>query len=199
MKKIFLNIKGLLQVLENSEEIILGHDMKNLNKINDAYLIIDNDLIIDYGPMNRCPAFNNMETINANNCFLLPAWCDSHTHLVYAGNREKEFFQRISGDSYQTIAKKGGGILNSAKKLQQTSTEELYNQSSTRLEEIIKLGTGAVEIKSGYGLEIEAEIKMLKVIKLLKRNYGVSIKSTFLAAHAIPEEYKKNRNDFISS
>jgi imidazolonepropionase len=197
MKKIFLNIKGLLQVLENSEEIILGHDMKNLNKINDAYLIIDNDLIIDYGPMNKCPAFNNMETINANNCFLLPAWCDSHTHLVYAGNREKEFFQRISGDSYQTIAKKGGGILNSAKKLQQTSTEELYNQSSTRLEEIIKLGTGAIEIKSGYGLEIEAEIKMLKVIKLLKRNYGVSIKSTFLAAHAIPEEYKKNRNDFV--
>ena len=167
MKKIFLNIKGLLQVLENSEEIILGHDMKNLNKINDAYLIIDNDLIIDYGHMNKCPAFNNMETINANNCFLLPTWCDSHTHLVYAGNREKEFFQRISGDSYQTIAKKGGGILNSAKKLQQTSTEELYNQSSTRLEEIIKLGTGAVEIKSGYGLEIEAEIKMLKVIKFL--------------------------------
>ena len=197
MKKIFLNIKGLLQVLENSEEIILGHDMKNLNKINDAYLIIDNDLIIDYGPMNKCPAFNNMETINANNCFLLPTWCDSHTHLVYAGNREKEFVQRISGDSYQTIAKKGGGILNSAKKLQQTSTEELYNQSSTRLEEIIKLGTGAVEIKSGYGLEIEAEIKMLQVIKLLKKNYGVSIKSTFLAAHAIPEEYKRNRNDFV--
>jgi len=197
MKKIFLNIKGLLQVLENSEEIILGHDMKNLNKINDAYLIIDNNLIIDYGPMNKCPAFNNMETINANNCFLLPTWCDSHTHLVYAGNREKEFVQRISGDSYQTIAKKGGGILNSAKKLQQTSTEELYNQSSERLEEIIKLGTGAVEIKSGYGLEIEAEIKMLEVIKLLKKNYGVSIKSTFLAAHAIPEEYKKNKNYFI--
>ena len=197
MKKIFLNIKGLLQVLENSEEIILGHDMKNLNKINDAYLIIDNNLIIDYGPMNKCPAFNNMETINANNCFLLPTWCDSHTHLVYAGNREKEVVQRISGDSYQTIAKKGGGILNSAKKLQQTSTEELYNQSSERLEEIIKLGTGAVEIKSGYGLEIEAEIKMLEVIKLLKKNYGVSIKSTFLAAHAIPEEYKKNKNYFI--
>ena len=197
MKKIFVNIKGLLQVLESSEEIILGHDMKNLNKINDAYLIIDNDLIIDYGPMNKCPAFNNMKKINANNCFLLPAWCDSHTHLVYAGNREKEFVQRISGDSYQTIAKKGGGILNSAKKLQQTSTEELYNQSSKRLEEIIKLGTGAVEIKSGYGLQIEAEIKMLEVIKLLKQNYGVSIKSTFLAAHAIPEEYKKNRNDFV--
>jgi len=197
MKKIFVNIKGLLQVLENSEKIILGHDMKILNKINDAYLIIDNDLIIDYGPMNKCPAFNNMETINANNCFLLPAWCDSHTHLVYSGNREKEFVQRISGDSYQTIAKKGGGILNSAKKLQKTSTEELYSQSSKRLEEIIKLGTGAVEIKSGYGLEIEAEIKMLEVIKLLKQNYGVSVKSTFLAAHAIPEEYKKNKNAFI--
>ena len=197
MKKIFVNIKGLLQVLENSEKIILGHDMKILNKINDAYLIIENDLIIDYGPMNKCPAFNNMETINANNCFLLPAWCDSHTHLVYSGNREKEFVQRISGDSYQTIAKKGGGILNSAKKLQKTSTEELYNQSSKRLEEIIKLGTGAVEIKSGYGLEIEAEIKMLEVIKLLKQNYGVSVKSTFLAAHAIPEEYKKNKNAFI--
>ena len=171
--------------------------MKILNKINDAYLIIDNDLLLDYGPMNKCPAFNNMETINANNCFLLPAWCDSHTHLVYSGNREKEFVQRISGDSYQTIAKKGGGILNSAKKLQKTSTEELYNQSSKRLEEIIKLGTGAVEIKSGYGLEIEAEIKMLEVIKLLKQNYGVSVKSTFLAAHAIPEEYKKNKNAFI--
>jgi len=197
MKKIFINIKGLLQVLENSEEIILGHDMKILNKINDAYLIVDNDLIIDYGPMNKCPVFNNMETINANNCFLLPAWCDSHTHLVYSGNREKEFVQRISGYSYQTIAKKGGGILNSAKNLQKTSTEELYNQSSKRLEEIIKLGTGAVEIKSGYGLEIEAEIKMLEVIKLLKQNYGVSVKSTFLAAHAIPEEYKKNKNDFI--
>ena len=112
-------------------------------------------------------------------------------------NREKEFVQRISGDNYQTIAKKGGGILNSAKKLQQTSAEDLYNQSSKRLEEIIKLGTGAVEIKSGYGLQIEAEIKMLEVIKLLKQNYGVSIKSTFLAAHAIPEEYKKNKNAFI--
>ncbi len=197
MKKIFINIKGLLQILENSEEFILGHKMKNLNKIDDAFLLIDNDLIIDYGPMNKCPSFNSMETIDANNCFVLPSWCDSHTHLVYAASREKEFVQRISGVSYQAIAKDGGGILNSAKKLQQTSIEDLYNQSSKRLEEIIKLGTGAVEIKSGYGLEIEAEIKMLEVIKLLNKNYGVSIKSTFLAAHAIPEEYKNNKDGFI--
>ena len=128
---------------------------------------------------------------------ILPSWCDSHTHLVFAGNREDEFVDRIKGLSYEEIANNGGGILNSAKKLQQTSEKDLYSQSKVRLEEIIQLGTGAVEIKSGYGLTKDAELKMLRVIKKLKENYPIAIKATFLGAHAVPAEYKNNKSGYL--
>ena len=197
MKKIFVNIKGLLQVLDNSDKLIIGNRMKELSKIDNAFLLIEDGIIIDYGPMENCPSLNSIEKVDSKNRYLLPAWCDSHSHIVYSGNREKEFVQRISGESYQTIAKNGGGILNSSNILRETSFEELYNQSSKRIEEVIKLGTGAIEIKSGYGLEIEAEIKMLEVIKQLNENYDISIKSTFLAAHAVPKEYQNNKDEYI--
>jgi imidazolonepropionase len=128
---------------------------------------------------------------------ILPTWCDSHTHIVYAGNREGEFVDRINGLTYEEIAAKGGGILNSAKKLQQTSEEELYEQSSKRLEEIMELGTGAVEIQSGYGLTVDAELKMLRVIQKLKENYSIPIKVTFLGAHAFPTEYKQDKDAYV--
>ena len=147
--------------------------------------------------MKDCPKAHKNETIDATGKMLLPSWCDSHTHIIYAGNRESEFVDRINGLSYQEIAENGGGILNSAKKLQNTSEEDLYNQSKLRLEEIIQLGTGAVEIKSGYGLTEKAELKMLKVIKRLKKNYPLPLKATFLGAHAVPEEFKNDKNGYL--
>eukprot|EP01090_Pellita_catalonica_P002108 TRINITY_DN11767_c0_g1_i1.p1 TRINITY_DN11767_c0_g1~~TRINITY_DN11767_c0_g1_i1.p1 ORF type:complete len:387 (-),score=87.21 TRINITY_DN11767_c0_g1_i1:481-1566(-) len=138
------------------------------------------------------------KTVDCTGKMMLPTWCDSHTHIVYAGNREQEFVDRINGLSYEEIANRGGGIVNSAKKLQETSEEELYQQSAKRLEEVIALGTGAVEIKSGYGLTVDAELKMLRVIKKLRENYNVPVKATFLGAHAFPTEYKNNREGYIN-
>ncbi|HSM63726.1 MAG TPA: imidazolonepropionase, partial [Gillisia sp.] len=137
------------------------------------------------------------KNIDLSGKIVLPTWCDSHTHIVYAGNREQEFGQRISGLSYEEIANKGGGILNSAKTLQETSEEDIYEQSAKRLEEVMQLGTGAVEIKSGYGLTKDAELKMLRVIKRLKENYDLPIKATFLGAHALPLEYKNKKEEYI--
>ena len=135
--------------------------------------------------------------IDATGKIVLPSWCDSHTHIVYAGNREQEFVDRINGLTYEEIANRGGGILNSAKKLNETSEEEIYEQSKLRLEEVIHLGTGAVEIKSGYGLTVEGELKMLRIIKKLAENYPITIKATFLGAHAFPIEYKDNHQGYI--
>jgi imidazolonepropionase len=146
--------------------------------------------------MENCPNIN-IKTIDAKGKMILPSWCDSHTHIVYAGNREAEFVDRINGLSYKEIADNGGGILNSVKRLQETSEEDLYNQSKIRLEEIIQLGTGAVEIKSGYGLTKDAELKMLRVIKKLKENYLIEIKATFLGAHALPAAYKGNKDGYL--
>ena len=143
--------------------------MKDLSQISNAYLLIKNDQIIDFGEMTSSPNIDVDKIIDVKDRFILPAWCDSHTHIVYSGSREKEFVDRISGVSYEEIAKKGGGILNSAKKLQKESFEKLYSESAARLEEVMKLGTGAIEIKSGYGLELSAEIKMLEVIDKLKK------------------------------
>ena len=136
--------------------------------------------------------------IDMTDKMILPCWCDSHTHIVYAGNRENEFIDRIHGLSYEEIAQKGGGILNSAKKLQQTSEEDLYHQSKIRLDAMIQLGTGAVEIKSGYGLTEDAELKMLRVIKRLKKEYTIPIQATFLGAHAIPIEFKNNKKEYLN-
>ena len=198
MKTLLINIKEILQVREESIDKLEGSAMGILPKLDNAYLLIENDIILDYGVMNECPNADNMDlVIDATGKTVLPTWADSHTHLVYAGNRELEFVDRINGLSYEEIFNRGGGILNSAKKLQETTEEELYQQSCKRLEEVISQGTGAVEIKSGYGLTLEAELKMLRVIKRLKDNYPIAIKATFLGAHAFPTAYKDNHQGYI--
>jgi len=197
MKTIIINIKELLQVRETPIEKVSGSEMAHLPSIKNAYLLLENDIIAGFGPMENCPEINADNTIDATGRIVLPTWCDSHTHIVYAGNREQEFVDRINGLSYEEIANRGGGILNSAKKLNETSEEELFNQSRKRLEEVMSQGTGAVEIKSGYGLTVEGELKMLRVIKKLAAHYPITIKATFLGAHAFPTEYKENHAAYI--
>jgi imidazolonepropionase len=197
MKILIINIKELLQVEKNPKLFVSGKEMKILPTIKNAFLLIENSIIKDFGEMIFLEDFKVDKTINANGKIVLPTWCDSHTHIVYAGNREQEFIDKINGLTYEEIANNGGGILNSAKELQNTSEDELYHQSSKRIEEIMKLGTGAVEIKSGYGLTKEAELKMLRVIKKLDKNYPITIKSTFLAAHALPTEFKNNKDAYL--
>tara|TARA_R110002124_G_scaffold63258_5_gene172598 strand:+ start:5855 stop:7093 length:1239 start_codon:yes stop_codon:yes gene_type:complete len=197
MATLFKNIKELIQVRTKSISFVSGKEMKLLPTIKNAFLVVENGLILDFGDMKDCPTTNFSEVIDATRKMILPSWCDSHTHIVYAGNREGEFVDRINGLSYEEIANNGGGILNSAKKLQATSEEELYQQSKVRLEEIMQLGTGAVEIKSGYGLTKEAELKMLRVIKRLKESYPIEIKATFLGAHAVPAEYKNDKAGYL--
>lgn len=197
MITLILNIKELLQVRETSIAKVSGKEMAILPSIKNAFLLIENDVIVDFGSMENCPKINADLTIDATGKIVLPTWCDSHTHIVYAGNREQEFVDRINGMTYEEIANRGGGILNSAKKLNETPEEDLYNQSKKRLEEVMQLGTGAVEIKSGYGLTVEGELKMLRVIKKLADNYPITIKATFLGAHAFPIEYKENHSGYI--
>ena len=190
MKSLFINIQELVQVRDEGILKVSGEDMKILPTIKNAWLYIRDEIIEDFGDMNNLPDLEFDEKVDFEGKMVLPTWCDSHTHLVFAGNREQEFADRIKGLTYEEIAKNGGGILNSAKTLQNTSENDLYDQSAQRLEEIMNMGTGAVEIKSGYGLTEEAELKMLKVIKRLKENYDLPIKATFLGAHAIPQEFK---------
>lgn len=197
MKILITNIKELLQVRENQVDLVAGSAMKELPKLENAYVLIENDTIADYGSMEHCPHISADQVIDATGKTVLPTWIDSHTHIVYAGNRELEFVDRINGLSYEEIFNRGGGILNSAKKLQECSEEELYAQSKARLEEVMQQGTGAVEIKSGYGLTLESELKMLRVIKKLAQDYPIEIKSTFLGAHAFPLEYKDNHEGYI--
>jgi len=196
MNVLFKNIKELIQVRETSIDFLSGKEMNVLPTLKNAFLLVKNGLISDFGLMKDCPDIE-IKTIDATGKMILPSWCDSHTHLVYAGNREDEFVDRINGLSYKEIADNGGGILNSAKCLQETSEEDLYHQSKIRLENIIQLGTGAVEIKSGYGLTKDAEIKMLRVIKKLNTDYPIEIKATFLGAHAVPENYKNNKSGYL--
>ena len=197
MTTLITNIKELLQVRENSIVKVSGAEMAILPTIKNAFLLIKDNLIADFGTMDNVPKIATDKIIDATGKIVLPSWCDSHTHIVYAGNREQEFVDRINGLSYEEIANRGGGILNSAKKLNETSEEEIYQQSKARLEEVMRLGTGAVEIKSGYGLTVEGELKMLRVIQLLAQNYPITIKATFLGAHAFPTEYKENRKGYI--
>ena len=198
MTKLFINIKELIQVRDVAVQKVSGADMRILPTLKNAFLWIENEVISSFGLMENLPNFSADETIDCAGKMILPTWCDSHTHIVFAGNREQEFVDRINGLSYEEIANNGGGILNSAKKLQVTSEEDLYKQSAKRLEEVIALGTGAIEIKSGYGLTVAAELKMLRVIKRLKENYDIPIKATFLGAHAIPKEYKNNKDGYIN-
>ena len=197
MSLLLTNIKELLQVREPHILKVSGSEMKELPTIKNAWLLLENDKIADFGSMETIPEINADETIDATGKIVLPTWCDSHTHIVYAGNRELEFADRINGLSYEEIANRGGGILNSAKTLQETPEDEVYKQSAKRLEEVMKLGTGAVEIKSGYGLTEEAELKMLRVIRKLRETYELPVKSTFLGAHAIPKEYKDDPQAYM--
>ncbi|QBZ98784.1 imidazolonepropionase [Flavobacterium sangjuense] len=197
MQTLIINIKELLQVRETPIAKVSGSEMAILPTIKNAFLLIENDLIVAFGPMEDCPKINADKTIDAAGKMILPSWCDSHTHIVYVGNREQEFVDRINGLTYEEIANRGGGILNSAKKLNEASEEEIYNQSKKRLEEVIQQGTGAVEIKSGYGLTVDGELKMLRVIKKLAADYPITIKATFLGAHAFPLVYKENHVGYI--
>lgn len=199
MKVLIINIKELIQVRDIGILKVSGKEMNELPTIKNAYLLIEDDLIADYGEMKNCPSIKVDSTIDSKGKMVLPTWCDSHTHIVYAGNREQEFVDRINGMTYEEIANRGGGILNSATKLKETSEEELYNQSKNRLEQVMKMGTGAVEIKSGYGLTVEGELKMLRVIQKLKSNYPIEIKATFLGAHAFPKEFNENHQGYIDS
>ncbi|HQK41056.1 MAG TPA: imidazolonepropionase, partial [Flavobacterium alvei] len=167
MKTLLINIKELLQVRDASVLKVSGDAMAVLPSIKNAYLLIENDWIADFGSMNDLPKINADKIMDATSKIVLPSWCDSHTHLVYAGHREQEFVDRINGLSYEEIAHRGGGILNSAQLLNETSEDEIYDQSKVRLEEIMRLGTGAVEIKSGYGLTVDGELKMLRIINRL--------------------------------
>ena len=197
MTTVITNIKELLQVRETSILKVSGTEMAILPKIKNAFLVIKDNLIADFGTMDNVPKIAADKIVDAIGKIVLPSWCDSHTHIVYAGNREQEFVDRINGLTYEEIANRGGGILNSARKLNETTEEEIYQQSKVRLEEVMRLGTGAVEIKSGYGLTLEGELKMLRVIQLLAQNYPITIKATFLGAHAFPIEYKENRKGYI--
>jgi imidazolonepropionase len=197
MSILIKNIKQLIQVHETNVTIVKGDAMKQLPILENAYLYIENDTIIEYGTMDNCEGFEPETIIDATGKVVLPSWCDSHTHLVYSGNRVGEFVDRINGLSYEDIAKKGGGILNSAKTLQNTSEDTIYEQSLNRLNDLIAMGTGAIEIKTGYGLTVEAELKMLRVINRLKRESLVKVTPTLLAAHAVPEEYKTNKAAYL--
>ncbi len=196
------NIKSLVQVEESQRLKVCGKDMSEIRKIDDAWLYIEDEKILDFGTMhelrNRKGGYEQADTkIDAGGKMVFPSFCDSHTHIVYAGSRETEFADKIKGLSYEEIAKRGGGILNSAKRLHDTSENELYEQSFRRIEEIISLGTGAVEIKSGYGLNLEDELKMLRVIRRIRETSPLEVRSTFLGAHAVPQEYKSNREKYV--
>ncbi|HEX4373915.1 MAG TPA: imidazolonepropionase [Puia sp.] len=197
MSLLITNIKQLVGTREETH-LLRGKELSQLPFIKNAYLIIEGDEIAEYGEMKNLQSVNDQRsTINASDQFILPAWCDSHTHLVFAGSREEEFVDKIKGLSYSEINAKGGGILNSAKKLNQTSEDELFVQAWKRSVEVSKLGTGAIEIKSGYGLTLDGELKMLRVIKKLKEKSNLSIKSTFLAAHTYPLEFRENHQGYI--
>lgn len=193
----FTNINALNGILSPETKNLKGIQMNTLTSINNAFLAIREGVIIDFGNMSELILEEPNNIINVEGKMIFPSWCDSHTHLVFAKSREKEFEDRINGLTYEEIALKGGGILNSAKKLGETSEDELFHDALTRVNEIIQLGTGAIEIKSGYGLSLEGELKSLRVIKKLKQVSNISIKATFLGAHAIPKEYKEDRNAYI--
>ncbi|RZJ70118.1 imidazolonepropionase [Flavobacterium sp.] len=197
MQTLYTNIKQLLQIRDVSVAKVSGIEMAELPMIENAWLLTDGELISAFGKMSELPSYAGAKVIDLDGKVVLPAWCDSHTHIVYAGNRVQEFVDRINGLSYEEIANRGGGILNSAKKLNETSEDALYEQSKKRLDEVMHQGSGAVEIKSGYGLTVEGELRMMRVIRRLKENYPVAIKATFLGAHAFPTEYKSDPDAYI--
>lgn len=197
MLTLICNINTLVLGTDTPTPIVKGAALKELPLLKNAFVLIENNLIKDWGSMAQCPSYAVDKTIDATGAFVLPTWCDSHTHLVFAATREGEFIDKIQGASYQEIAQKGGGILNSARRLQNTPAEELLESAYQRLIEVQSYGTGAIEIKSGYGLTLDSEIKMLRVIQQLKTLTKIPIKATFLGAHALPMEFKENRAGYI--
>ena len=201
MSLIITDIQTLYGIQQAGRGVFNGDELGNVEQLSNAWLSIHDGLISGFGKMETIAADVEIasfkEVMSVKGKSVLPTWCDSHTHIVFAGSREDEFVSRIKGLSYETIAKNGGGILNSAKKLNETSEEELFESASARLHTLIKMGTGAVEIKSGYGLCLAGELKMLRVIKRLKESFEIPIKATFLGAHAFPAEYKNNHQGYI--
>lgn len=200
MKTVIKNISELVQVEYKIRKWVSGSDMSKIETIKDGFIEIEDGIITAFGNMEQWKGiedWNNTEIIDANGGMVFPSYCDSHTHLVFADNRENEWEQRLKGATYEKIAENGGGILNSAKKLQQTSEEELLKSALIRANEVMLMGTGAIEIKSGYGLTTESELKILRVIKKLKKLSPLTIKATFLGAHAIPLEYKSNKSAYL--
>ena len=201
MKTVIKNIAELIQTESKVRKWVSGNDMKSISTIKDAFIEIEQGIITNFGSMdawNGITDWNNTEVIDAEGGMIFPTYCDSHTHLVFAESREREFVDRINGLSYEEIANNGGGILNSAEKLQNFDEGRLFDDALVRLNELVKMGTGAIEIKSGYGLTLESELKMLRVIKRLKGTSDVTIKATFLGAHALPKEFKNNKDGYMS-
>lgn len=198
MALLLTHIKQLVNV-RDSWPVLPGRALAQLPVIENAFLVVEGGHIAAYGPMHALPyaPASFKEHLDASGKMVLPAWCDSHTHLVFAGSREEEFVDKINGLRYADIAAKGGGILNSARKLNETPEDDLFRLSYARLQEVMALGTGAIEIKSGYGLSVEGELKMLRVIRRLKQATTLSIKATFLGAHALPAAYKENREAYL--
>lgn len=201
MQKLLIkNIGTLVQAREEAPATVAGAAMNELPCIHDAWLAVEDGKIAAFGDMETWPGISDwtgLEVLDANEGHVFPAWCDSHTHLVYASSREGEFVDRIRGMSYEEIFARGGGILNSSRKLREATENELFESAAERLDEVIRLGTGAIEIKSGYGLDLESELKMLRVIRRLKERGPVPVKATFLGAHAVPLEYHNNKDGYI--
>ena len=196
MRTLIKNIKELVQVERQPKLRAQGKEMAQMETVNEAYLLVEDGIIKAFGPMSEWSGVADHE-VNATGRMVFPSFCDSHTHLVYANSRELEFVDKIRGLSYEEIAKRGGGILNSAKATAAASEDELYDMAQQRLEEVMRLGTGAIEIKSGYGLTTESELKLLRVIRRLKENSPLAIKSNFLGAHGIPMEYRGHQEDYV--
>ena len=197
------HIKTLVHTENEPVDFIAGMDMNRMQSIDNAFLLIEGDTILDFGreeadTINRLSQKHpDLVTLDAGGGHVFPSWCDAHTHLVFAGSREKEFEDRINGLSYQEIAQRGGGILNSARRLSNATEQELFEDAVTRIREMIRMGTGAIEIKSGYGLDEESELKILRVIQRLKQEMPVAIRATFLGAHAVPEEFRNDKAGYI--
>ena len=192
MSKLIINIKELAQIRDVKTSFVSASQMNEIPSLKNAFLLIENGLISDFGKMSNIPKGKHFEIIDASGRTILPAWCDSHTHTVFTGSRSDEYIDRIKGLSYQEIANKGGGILKSANQIQKISKNDLFEESKKRIYNLIKQGTGCIEIKSGYGLNYNSELKMLNVIKDLKESLPIEIKSTFLGAHAFPKELSKS-------
>ena len=198
MRLLIKNIKGLYQVEKEKRLAVCGEKMKELPAIDNAYLIVEEGFIHSFGKMEDLKETNAEKVIDAQGRYVLPTFCDSHTHLVYSGSREIEYIDKIRGLSYTEIAQRGGGIVNSAIRVQKASEQELYEDSMQRIDSMIKHGTGAIEIKSGYGFTTEAELKMLRVIRKIKETSPATIKANFLGAHGIPLEYRENVDKFVN-